>query len=117
MLRLAYNPVDGDFGTLAVDIHAPGLRCKVGVLSLRGDGLDSFFASLAKDWRGWDKTREWHALEHGMSIEATHAGNRVELLFIVRRDAADPWQVRFPVRVAPGESLSRLARTTAGLFA
>ena len=42
-----------------------------------------------------------------MSIEATHHGNRIELLFIVRRDYnSDAWELRLPILVAPGESLS-----------
>jgi hypothetical protein len=52
-----------------------------------------------------------------MSLEATHRGNRVELLFIVRRDyKPDAWQARLPILVAPGESLSALARASAELF-
>lgn len=117
VLRLAYNAVDGDWGTFAVEIRASGLSCDEAVASLGGDGLDSFFASLAEDWKGWDGTRTWHALEQGMSIEATHVGNRVELLFIVRGDyQPNSWQLRFPIRVAPGEPLSRLARASADHF-
>jgi hypothetical protein len=74
-------------------------------------------ASLADDWRGWDGTRTWRALEDGMSIEATHRGKRVELLFIIRRDyEPDAWEVRLPILVAPGESLSAIARSGAQLF-
>ena len=59
----------------------------------------------------------WDALEHAVTIEATHGGGRIQLLFIVRRDyGPDAWQVRFPVLVAPGESLSRLAKASAELF-
>jgi hypothetical protein len=46
-----------------------------GVVSICGDGLDSFLASLAADWQGWEGTRTWNTLEHGMSIEANHEGN------------------------------------------
>jgi len=117
LVRLAYDPVDADFGTIAVRIEAPGITCDHGALSVRGDGLDVFLASLAADWRGWKGTRTWDALEHGMTIEATHRGSRVELLFIVRRDyEADAWQLRVPVLVAPGESLSRLATSATQLF-
>ena len=117
VLRLSYEPVDSDFGTLAVEIRADGLTCDGGALSAHGDGLDTFLAGLAGDWRGWDGTRTWNALEHGVTIEATHRGSRVQLLFIVRRDyKPDAWQVRLPVLVAPGESLSRLAQASAGLF-
>jgi hypothetical protein len=100
-----------------VEIRAGGLSCDESVLTLRGDGLDTFLGTLASDWRGWEGTRTWDTLEHGMSIEATHRGNRVELVFVVRRDyESDALQVRFPVLVAPGESLSRLASASAELF-
>ena len=117
VLRLGYHPYDSDFGSLTVSIRAGGLTYDESALSAHGDGLDTFLASLAEDWRGWDGTRTWDALEHGMTIEATHHGSRVELLFIVRRDyKPDAWQARFPVFVAPGESLSRLAKTTSEYF-
>lgn len=103
---------------LSVEIEADGLKCQHRVLTLRGDGLDGFLADLATNWRGWEGTRTWDALEHGMSIEATHHGSRVELLFVVRRDyELDAWQVRLPILVAPGESLARLAKATADLLA
>jgi hypothetical protein len=117
VLRLTYHAADSDFGTLAVEVRADGLQCDSDALTLRGDGLDTFLAGVAADWRGWDGTRTWNALEHGLSLEATHRGRRVELLFIVRRDhIADAWQVRLPILVAPGEPLSRLARETSALF-
>jgi Family of unknown function (DUF6228) len=117
VIRLTYEPADPDFGTLVVDVRAEGLSCDVGVVTARGDGLDDFMASLAADWRGWDGLRSWDALENGMTIEATHRRSRVELLFIVRRDyKRDAWQVRLPVLIAPGESLSELAKAIASLF-
>lgn len=114
-LRLGYEPsIDRDFGTFAISIQADGLTCEWSALSVRGDGLDGFVASLAADWRGWEGVRTWDALERGLSIEATHLGNRVELAFIVRRDyQSDAWCIRLPIRVYPGESLNRLARATA----
>lgn len=86
VLRLAYHAQDSGFGMFGVEIRAGGLSCDESVLTLRGDGLDTFLGTLASDWRGWEGTRTWDTLEHGMSIEATHRGNRVELVFVVRRD-------------------------------
>ena len=57
VLRLSYEPSDLDFGTLVVEIRAAGLTCDADAPSARGDGLDSFLADLALDWRGWDGTR------------------------------------------------------------
>jgi Family of unknown function (DUF6228) len=101
-----------------VHVSAPGVSCDHAALSFGGDGLATFMAHLARDWRGWTGTRRWDALENGMGIEATHHGGRVELLFIVRRDLErDAWELRVPISLAPGESLARVALACAGLFA
>jgi hypothetical protein len=117
-LSFPYAPDAEGFRTLKVEIEADGLRCDHGVMTLGGDGLDRFLGDLAADWRGWEGTRGWHALEDGMSIEATHRGGRVELLFTLRRNyKPDAWEVRLPILVAPGESLASIADQTARLLA
>jgi Family of unknown function (DUF6228) len=59
-------------------------------------------ARYAADWRGWEGTRKWAAIEDGMTIEASHHGNRVNLLFIVRHDhKPDAREARLPIVVAP----------------
>ena len=118
VLRLSFEPDRSGIGldTFGIEIHGPELNCETGALTAGGDGLAGFLNDLATSWRGWDGTRRWDALELGISIEATHHGNRVELLFIVRRDySSDAWQVRLPIFVAPGESLSRLAKAAGEL--
>jgi hypothetical protein len=117
LVRLSASPLNADgFGFLKVLVEAEGVRADWSALTYQGDGLDAFFHGLAADWRGWSGVRSWHAIEHGLSIEASHDGNRVELLFILRRDHyADGWQLRMPIRVAPGEALQDLARSTASV--
>lgn len=119
VVRLTSGSPDADgFGVFDVFIEAEGVRAEHGVLTYRGDGLDTFFDSLAADWKGWDGTRKWEAIEGGLTIEASHHGSRVELLLILRRDHnADAWQLRIPIRVAPGETLRHLAEATARLVA
>jgi hypothetical protein len=100
-----------------VRVDAQGISCDHGALSHEGDGLAGFISELARDWRGWDGTRRWDALEHGMSIEATHHGRRIELLFIVRRDyERDAWELRVPILLEPGESLTSAASACAALL-
>jgi hypothetical protein len=115
VVRVTATPQNADgFGGFEVIVEAERVHADRGVLTYRGDGLDTFFESLAADWRGWDGTRRWDAVEHGMTIEATHRGSRVELLFILRRDYdPDSWELRIPIRIAPGETLQRLAEATA----
>lgn len=108
---------DEDLGSLVVVIDADGVHAEREVLSYRGDGFDDFFRGLAADWRGWDGVRRWDAAENGLSIEATHHGSRVELLFILRRDYdSDAWELRAPIEVAPGEALTNLARAAGQLI-
>jgi hypothetical protein len=115
-LTAASQETDDGMAAFEVVIDADGVHAERGVLTYGGDGLDTFFQDLAAEWKGWSGVRRWDALENGMSIEASHGGNRVELLFILRRDFdADAWQLRVPVRIAPGESLRNLARATAEL--
>jgi len=117
LLLLSYHAADPDMGALEVEVRSSGLTCTESALSLGGDGLDVFLAGLAADWRGWEGVRRWDTLEMEIGLEATHQGHRVKLLFIVRRDyEQDSWELRLPILVAPGESLSRLAVGTAGLF-
>jgi len=118
VVSLSYGPVDRDCGTLTIKVRAAGLHYDAGVelnsdkgvLTVDGDGLPLFLAALATDWRGWEGRRSWETIEGGLSIEATHHGNRVRLLFIVRRESElDGWEFRLPLLVAPGESLARIA--------
>ena len=100
-----------------VKVRTTELTCDHGALTAGGDGLSDFFADLARNWRGWDGRVSWDALEHGMTVEATHQGRLVELVFILRRDyKADAWQLRLPILIAPGEALSRVAGEVAALF-
>jgi hypothetical protein len=108
----AYEP---DF--FRVEVRAGALSTDHSVLTFNGDGLERFFVELETHWRGWDGIRRWDAVEHGMSVEATHHGGVVELLFIVRRDyKPDAWELRVPILVAPGESLKRISSSIAWLL-
>jgi hypothetical protein len=110
VLHIARAPYPEDYEQINVRIEGDGLSCHRDVLTLRGDDLDAFFDGLANDWQGWSGTRRWDALEHGMTIEATHNGRRVVLLITLRRDyEADAWQVRVPLAIPPGEPLSEAA--------
>lgn len=65
--------------------------------------------------------RHWETIWGELSIDATHRGQCVELLFVTRvpyraREPGDPdVEVRLRIEVQPGEALSRLAAATARL--
>lgn len=110
VVLVGYDAYDSDFGHIVAEIRADGLTCDHAALSLRGDGLALFLASLVADWTGWAGTRRWESLRGELSIEASHRGHAVELLFIAKQgEPLDAWQLRLPVHVNPGEPLSRLA--------
>lgn len=118
VIVLAYDAADADFGHVVIDGRADGVTCDHGALSLRGDGLVQFLQGLVANWGGWDGTRRWDTAGPELSIEASHHGHTVELLFIVRRDdEPDAWQLRLPVHLDPGEPLSRLAKASAEAIA
>jgi hypothetical protein len=117
---LGYEPPTFDpyLADLRIRVETDRLQYEGAMLvSANADGLASYFAGLVDDWRGWSGARQWDALEHGMSIYATHQGRRVELVFVVRRDyKPDAWELRVPILVAPGETLTRFAQAIARAF-
>jgi hypothetical protein len=118
-LRLSFHPDRSGIGDdlFNVVVKTPELTLDHDVPTLEGDNLGAFFADLVRDWRGWTDTRRWNALTNGMSIEATHRGRLVELLFTLRSNhEPDAWVFRIPFFLAPGESLSRRASEVASLF-
>jgi Family of unknown function (DUF6228) len=119
ILRVAFEPDLSGVGLdlFRIEVKTPELTCDYGVLTADGDGIRAFFTDMARDWRGWTDTRRWDAIEDGMSIEATHRGRIVELLFILRRDyKPDAWELRLPIFMTPGESLTRAASEVVSLF-
>jgi hypothetical protein len=117
---LAYEAATSDPYTATLRVRVETDRLEYEGLMLIGanaDGLAAFFNGLVEDWRGWDGERQWNALEHGMSVYAAHRGRQIELAFVVRRDyKPDAWELRVPVLVAPGETLTRFASSLARSF-
>ena len=95
-----------------------GVTCEHTAETLNGDGLDIFFAGLVEDWKRWDGTRRWNAIDGRLSIEALHHGHVIELLFVLSAAAYQPdaWQLRLPIFLLPGEQLRQAARAVARLF-
>lgn len=103
-------PPQYEVEAVEVTVEADGLTCRRGVITLAGDGLDTFFSELERDWQGWSGARVWNALEGGMTIEATHTGRRVALVVTLRHDSEpNVWELRLPLSLPPGEPLSEAA--------
>jgi Family of unknown function (DUF6228) len=118
-IGLVYEPSSDPYlAGLNVRVETDGLDFEHWILvSDDADGLVAFFADLVENWRGWRGIKRWEALEHGMTIEASHAGRIVELVFSLRRDyKPDAWEVRVPIVVTPGEAITRVAQALARAF-
>ncbi|SCD58630.1 hypothetical protein GA0115245_109713 [Streptomyces sp. di188] len=59
-----------------------------------GDGVDTFLASLAEDFRGWQGERTWHSLCHDLTLSAEHrCGGHVRLRWVTSDGApAEKWR-------------------------
>jgi hypothetical protein len=105
------------FYLVPVRIEAAGLSCSQGAMTYGDDGIRAFFAELARDWRGWRGTRQWHTIEHDLAIEATHTGRKIDLGFTLRPGAYPAnWRLVLEMSISPDASLDRLASDIGELF-
>ena len=64
---------DGYILSFRAELTAAGLTATTDVVVAQGhDGLDAFFDRLVASWRGWQGEQVWEALEHQLSIAASH---------------------------------------------
>src|SRR4051812_47099451 len=60
------DPTRQSIWSLAAELAADGLTARTTFwLGPDGveEGLDEYFASLERDWRGWDSARPWRGME------------------------------------------------------
>ncbi|MEV5283022.1 DUF6228 family protein [Streptomyces sp. NPDC051994] len=76
-----------------------------------GGGLDSFFSSLAEDFRGWEGERTRHSLEYHLTLSAEQrSGGYVHLTWGIHdRLPAEEWNFEVTTVHAAGEDMHRLA--------
>ncbi len=76
-----------------------------------GDGLDTFLASLAEDFRGWKGVRTWHSLCYDLILSAEHhPGGHVRLTWGIRdRAPSEEWQFETITMHAAGEDMRNLS--------
>lgn len=104
---------------VTVGLIQPGLEARsVVVLSPEygptiGD-LGDFFASMARDWRGWKGERRFESVDHDLNITATHDGH-VRLDVEITDGRVRGWSVTSSLVIDPGESLAAAALAVARL--
>ncbi|WP_225625377.1 DUF6228 family protein [Streptomyces werraensis] len=76
-----------------------------------GDGLDTFLASLAEDFRGWQGERTWHSLCHDLTLSAEHrSGGYVRLGWAISDGApGEEWRFETSTWHEAGEDMRTLA--------
>lgn len=92
-------------------LRTPGLEATETVSQHYATGFDDlveFFASLERDWRGWDGPKSYSSVEGDLTITASHNG-RIRLIVRLRQSTiADGWDTSAVLRLDPGEQLSRV---------
>jgi hypothetical protein len=76
-----------------------------------GDGLETFLASLAEDFRGWEGVRTWHSLCYDLTLSAEHRpGGHVQLNWGIHdRAPSEQWHFETTTVHAAGEDMRSLA--------
>ncbi|MFD7939022.1 DUF6228 family protein [Streptomyces sp. NPDC059755] len=98
--------------TLDFLVRARGLwgSVETSVETWDGDGLDTFLASLAEGFRGWEGVRAWHSLCYDLTLSAEHRpGGYVQLTWGIRdRAPSEEWQFETTTVHAAGEDMRNL---------
>jgi hypothetical protein len=113
-LRLGERKGDYFCATLSGDALS---AAKVVYAYTDGPLLASFFASIAKDWRGWDGERIWSAVESDFTVRASsdrlgHVRLDIELR---SHEPPDDWHISAPVFLDAG-SLDTVAADAETFF-
>lgn len=115
-LHIAAQLEPDGFGNLLVTVDSEGLRADLEVITYWGDGLDGYLRRLESNRRGWVGVRRWTSLEGELAIEATHRGDAIELVVILRQcHRPDSWVLRFPFEVEPIAELPDIASAAAAM--
>lgn len=113
-LTLARHEVGRSDRDLAAELVADGLTARTSFwLGPEGleERLDDFFASLERDWRGWDGQRRWSGMEGGLSLTCTHdEQGTISVAVVLEHLSGSAWSAEATLAVDAGEELSRLVR-------
>lgn len=88
----------------------PDWEVETSVETWDGDGLDTFLASLAEDFRGREGVRTWHSLCYDLTISAEHhPGGNVQLTWgTSERAPSEEWQFETNTVHAAGKDMRNL---------
>jgi hypothetical protein len=88
-----------------VEVKGYGLRTEARASSYMAPDLDSFFASLAGDWKGWKGERTWATLEGEFQFTATTDSlGHVRLGYFLRPPQTGfNWELRGALELEAGQ--------------
>lgn len=79
------------------------------------DGLDSYFADMLGDWRGWNGERAWSSLEGELGLAARHDGH-VRIRVSLQDSTHSTWTATAELKLDAGEQLAEASRGLTDLF-
>jgi hypothetical protein len=98
-----------DRNQFLAELRGSGLTAAASVSSYLSEGLDTFFESLAADWRGWIGERRWSSLEGEFTLRAEcDRSGHVYLEAVLHSGAPPVWSATVNLIVEAGQ-LERLA--------
>ena len=121
-LTLTRDDYDRNADTVVAELRVGALSASALVYDHAIGGLADFFASLARDWLGWDGERRWDSVEEDLGIGAFWKSGFARLRITLRQDWTDRdnrgngWQVTAWVSLQCGEELSQAATDVGKLF-
>ncbi|MFD8255068.1 DUF6228 family protein [Streptomyces werraensis] len=111
LLSEPVRPYEGD-PTLDFLVQARGRWGSVGTMvrTWDGDGLDTFLAALAEDFRGWQGARTWQSLRYALTLSAEHrSGGYVQLTWVISDGVpAEEWRFETSTYHEAGEGMRTL---------
>lgn len=111
---LSFLRREGDYFAVSIERGNPQASVRVwGYTDC--DLLVDLFASMARDWRGWEGKRDWASIEGEFRISASTTRTGVVTLRIELRQYDDEWEVSVPVIVEAGQ-LESIAFRVANFF-
>lgn len=105
---LTIGRIDGDYWH--AHLIASNLDAWSRVPSLMGESIATFFAEIARDWRGWPGNRTWESLEGDLSLRLSADGRgHVSVHVLLMLDMMHDTTVEMTLMVEAGQ-LDELAR-------
>ena len=112
---LTFSDVAGE--TFTAVLESPHFSGRVVVSTYHSGPPDLLFAQMALEWRGWEGTKVWAALEDELRLTAISDLSGHTKLAVVMRNYCDPadWRLQATLELEAGQ-LAALARAVRATF-